>query len=90
MNIDQIMDAAIAYAAKDWPHFAATVPFNLHLRDKVTFFGQRVRPALLAQFPDLAAATDQVMLLILAKGIAQSGCIPQRPIERDLGILLPL
>ena len=89
MNIDQILDEAIAFVAKDWPSFNATVPFNLHLRDKVTFFGQRIRPALLTQFPDLRAATDQVMLLILAKGIAQSGCVPQRHIERDLGILLP-
>lgn len=89
MNTDQIMDEAIAYAAKNWPRFDATVPSNLNLRDKVTFFGQRVRPALLTQFPDLRAATDQVMLLILAKGIALSGCVPQRHIERDLGILLP-
>lgn len=89
MNTDRIIDEAIALVAKDWPKFDEAVPFNLHFRDKVTFFGQRVRPALLARFPDLIAATDQVMLLILAKGIAQSGCVPKRHIERDLGILLP-
>lgn len=89
MNTDQTLDEAIAFAAEDWPRFDATLPSNLHLRDKVTFFAQRVRPALAARFPDLIAATEQVMLLILAKGIEQSGCVPRHRIERDLGIILP-
>ena len=89
MNIDQILDEAIAYAAEDWPKFDAMLPPNLHLRDKMTFFAQRITPELVARFPDLRAATEQVMLLVLAKGIEQSGCVRRRRIERDLGILLP-
>ena len=89
MRTDLILDEAIAYVAEDWPQFDATLPSNLHLRDKVTFFSQQVTPVLVAKFPELRAATEQVMLLILAKGIEQSGCVPRRRIERDLGILLP-
>jgi hypothetical protein len=89
MSTDQTLDEAIAYAADDWPRFDATLPSNLHFRDKVTFFAQQLRPALVAQFPDLIAATEQVMLLILVKGIEQSGCVPRHHIERDLGIILP-
>lgn len=89
MSTDRILELAIAYASEDWPQFEATVPANLHLRDKVTFFAQRVRPALVARFPEMIAATEQVMLLVLAKGIEQSGSVPRRRIERDLGILLP-
>jgi len=89
MNSDTILDEAIAYVAEDWPLFDATLPSNITLRDKVTFFAQRVKPALVARFPDLIAATEQVMLLVLVKGIEQSGRVPRHRIERDLGILLP-
>ena len=37
----------------------------------------------------MIAATDQVILLALAKGIEKSGCVARHLIERDLGILLP-
>lgn len=89
MNTDRTLDQAIAYAAEEWPRFEATLPSNLHFRDKVTFFGQRVQPALVSRFPDLVAASEQVMLLVLVKGIEQSGCVPRQRIERDLGIILP-
>ena len=89
MKTDQTIDEAIAFAAEDWPRFEATLPSNLHFRDKVTFFAQRVRPALVSRFPDLIAATEQVMLLVIAKGIEQSGRMPRQRIERELGIILP-
>lgn len=89
MNPDQILDEAIAFAAADWPRFDATLPSNLHFRDKVTFFAQHIKPALMARFSDMIAATDRVILLVLAKGIERSGCVPRHCIERDLGILLP-
>lgn len=89
MTTDQILDEAIAYAAEAWPRFEARLPANLHFRDKVTFFAQQVRPAMVARFPEMIAATDQVILLALAKGIEKSGCVARHLIERDLGILLP-
>ncbi|MCY7279588.1 MAG: hypothetical protein LH610_01580 [Sphingomonas bacterium] len=89
MDADKTLNEAIAVAAEDWPRFDATMPTNLHLRDKVTYFAQRMKPILVSQFPDLIAATEQVMLLVLVKGIEQSGGVPRRRIERDLGLLLP-
>jgi len=89
MNTEKILEEAIAYVAEDWPLFAATIPSNIAFRDKVTFFAQRVTPALVRRFPNLRAASEQVMLLVLVKGIEQSGCVPRHRIERDLGVLLP-
>ena len=89
MNADRMLDDAIDFAAEAWPSFDATLPPNIQLRDKLTFFAQRILPTLKARFPDMAAATDQVMLLVLARGIEQSGRVPRHRIERDLGILLP-
>ena len=89
MDADKTLDEAIALAAEDWPRFDATMPTNLQLRDKVTFFAQRMKPILIHQLPDLIAATERVMLFVLAKGIEQSGCVPRARIERDLGVLLP-
>lgn len=73
MRADLILDEAIAYVAEDWSRFDATLPSNLHLRDKVTFFSQQVTPVLVAKFPDLRAATEQVLLLVLAKGLSNPG-----------------
>ncbi|MCY7338440.1 MAG: hypothetical protein LH465_00540 [Sphingomonas bacterium] len=89
MTPDQTIDAATEVAAEEWVKFQVDMPANLNLRDQVTFFGSRVQKVLLTSFPDLRAANEQILLLIVARGIELSGSIPKPRIERELGIVLP-
>jgi hypothetical protein len=89
MNAEKDIEEAIHLAADHWKKFSSSVPPNLNLRDQVTFFAQPFRKALLAQCPDLRVADDQVLLLVLAEGIARSGTVKRDAVERALGIILP-
>ena len=85
------IDRAIDFAAQRWLSFSATValPPDMPLRDRIALFARSLDASLHGRFPTLAAAPEQVMLLIIAKGVQQSGAVPRREIERELGILLP-
>jgi hypothetical protein len=91
MNPDKTLDDAIAFAAERWQQAMAdgSVPPNTNLRDRVTIFATPFRKALLARFPDLRAADEQVLLLIVAEGVARSGTVERGKVERGLGIILP-
>jgi hypothetical protein len=91
MNSDVILDEAIALTAEHWKRAEAdgSIPNNLNLRDRVTLFAPMMRALLFARWPQLRAADDQVILLVVAEGIAQSGSIARDKLETSLGIILP-
>lgn len=85
------IDQAILFVAQRWPAFSASVPQRpgTPMRERVALFARTLDSSLHRRFPALAAASEQVMLLIIAKGIEQSGAFSRDEIERELGILLP-
>ena len=87
----KILDEAIGFAADRWQSSVAsgTVPANINLRDQVTLFTKPFLRSLFAKFPALRPANDQVLLLVIAEGIARSDTISREKIETALGIVLP-
>lgn len=85
------LDEAIAFAADEWSRWSRSgaVPANINVRDRLAFFAPPFKKALFAKFPALRVADDQVLLLIVAEGIARSRTDPRRQIEAALGIKLP-
>ena len=85
------LDEAIELAANAWRSGVANgrVPSTTNLADRCRAFAHWFLPELWAEHPRLRAANDQVRLLIIAEGLAQSGLIDRRTIERELGIILP-
>ncbi len=86
-----IIDEAILFAAERWHAFSRSVPVRpgTSLRERVGLFARSLEKSLHARHPQLAAAPDEVIVLIVAKGVEQSGTVPRDEIERELGILLP-
>jgi hypothetical protein len=84
-------DRAVRFAAERWAAFSTMsgVPANIHLRDRIAFFAADFVAELTRRFPALRAAPDEVMLLIIAEGVAASGLETRRRIELQLGIVLP-
>ena len=87
----EVIDAAILFAAQRWHAFSRTVPVRpgADLRERISLFARSLEKSLHSRHPTLAAAPDAVILLIVAKGVADSGTVPRSEIERALGILLP-
>jgi hypothetical protein len=85
------IDGAIDFVAQRWLAFSGTVPMppEMPLRDRIALFARSVDASLHQRFPALAAASDPVILMIIAKGVEQSGRVARSEIERELGILLP-
>jgi len=85
------IDDAIRFTAHRWCAFSRSIalPPETNLRDRIGIFARSLDASLHGRFPSLAAAPDQVMLLIIAKGIEQSGLLARAEIERALGIILP-
>jgi len=65
------------------------LPANIHIRDRIAFFSPEFRVSLTRSFPLLAGAADEILLLIIARGVEKSGTHDRRHIERGLGIILP-
>lgn len=91
MNSTKILDEAIGVGAERWTQClgGGSLASNLNLRDRATIFGPPFRKALLAKFPTLRAANDEVLLLVMAEGIAKSETVSRDKIERALGIIVP-
>ena len=91
MNNNKILDDAIAFAADRWEQSSSdgSIPPNINLRDRVNYFARPFRKALLAKYPELRTADDQVFLLVVGEGIAQSETVSRDKIEKALGIILP-
>lgn len=89
--MDDTLDEAIAFAAEAWARWSASgaVPANVNVRDRLAFFAPGFREQLFARLPNLRAADNQVLLLILAEAVARSGTDPRGQIEASLGITLP-
>lgn len=85
------IDEAITFAAQRWLAFSRSVPQRPEtaLRERIGLFARSIDSSLYKRFPSLAAAPEQVILLIVAKGVEQSGLVGRDEIERELGILLP-
>lgn len=85
MRTDQVLDDAIAATADAWRDAAAdgSIPGNINLRDRVTLFAPRMKKTLFKLYPQLRSAGDQVLLLVVAEGIAQSGSVPRETLEKD-------
>lgn len=90
-DVGAIIDRAIAFAAERWLIFTRAVVLDPEtaLRDRIGIFARSIDASLHARFPALVAAPDEVMLLIVAKGVEQSGTVTRSEVERALGILLP-
>ena len=88
---EQAIDRAIALAASAWRLFCETSPLapNIHIRDRIAFFTPDFRKSLSRHFPALAESADEIVLLIIARGVEISGTHNRRHIERGLGIILP-
>lgn len=86
-----IIDEAIVFAAHRWHHFSHSVAVQpgTGLRERIGLFARSLEASLHARHPELAAASDEVILLIITKGIEQSGTVPRGDIERAMGIVLP-
>lgn len=91
MKHDRVLEEAISLTAERWNQAAAdsSIPNNINLRDRVSFFAAPMRKLLIARFPDLRVADDQVLLLIVTEGIARSGSVTRERLEKALGIILP-
>lgn len=85
------IDDAILFTAQRWCAFsrALALPADLSLRDRIAMFARSLDQSLHGRFPALISAPEQVLLLIIAKGIEQSGLLARGEIERELGIILP-
>ncbi len=88
---DDLLSEAIRAASARWLAFReeAGLPANLSLRDQIAYFARPLRDELGRAFPRLAAADDQILLLVIANGIEGSGTHSRGQIERQLGIVLP-
>lgn len=86
-----IIDEAILFAADRWHIFSRSVPVrpDSGLRERIGLFARSLEKSLHARHPQLAAAPDEVIVLIVAKGVEQSGTVSRVEIEQALGILLP-
>jgi hypothetical protein len=86
-----IIDEAILFASERWHSFSRTVPASpgTGLRERIAMFARSLEKSLHTRHPQLAAAPDEVIVLIVAKGVEQSGTVSRGEIERALGILLP-
>jgi hypothetical protein len=91
MRPDAILEDAIALTAAEWKRSEAngSVPSNVNLHDRVVLFAPSMRKQLFANFPNLRAAGDQVILFVVAEGIARSGSVARDKLEKALGIILP-
>jgi hypothetical protein len=85
------IDAAILFTAQRWCAFSRSValPADMGLRDRISMFARALNQSLHGRFPSLISAPEQVILLIIAKGVEQSGLLARGEIERELGIILP-
>jgi hypothetical protein len=89
--MDEMIAEAIDLASEQWEAFnarSALAP-NIHLRDRTSFFAAEFQPILFDAYSDLEAAPPELLLLIIAEGIAASGSHSRRQIELELGITLP-
>ena len=86
-----IMDEAIDLAAERWRAFTRSVVMKpeVSLRDRIGIFARSFEPSLKTRYPALEAASDSVLLLIIAKGIEESRTFSRHDIENALGITLP-
>ncbi len=91
MKAGDMLELAIAATAKAWTEWSSTAcaPANLNVRDRIALFVPTYKAQLFADLPALRTADDQVLLLILAEGVAQSGTDPRDRTEESLGISLP-
>lgn len=87
----EVIDEAIGFAAQRWLSFSLSVavPPGAGLRYRIGLFARAIENSLHRRFPSLATAPAEVIVLIVAKGVEQSGTVTRGEIERELGILLP-
>jgi hypothetical protein len=86
-----IMDEAIGLTAERWHGFTQSVAITTTagLRQQIAVFARQAEADLRAKYRILESASDPVMLLIIAKGVQESGTFSRRQIEEALGITLP-
>ena len=90
-TLDEDIDEATRFAADQWAAFrkAGSVPDNLGLKLQLGQFAPEFERQLAKRMPSLKSAPTQLMLLIMAEGVAASGHLSRPSIERQLGITLP-
>lgn len=91
MDENETIDAAMNFTAAAWAEWCSegTVPSNVNVRDRLTFFAASFREALLTRFPALRVVDNQILLLVFAEAVARSGTDARSQVEASLGITLP-
>ncbi len=86
-----VLGEAKAAVAERWLYFRKAMPFkdNVPLIDIITAFAMPMFEGLRRNLPPLRHAPDAVLLVIVAKGIEQSGTHSRAEIEAALGTPLP-
>lgn len=90
-TLDDDIGDAVRLAAEEWIKFCdeGIALKNLPLRTKLSQFVPVFKPKMRKRFKNLRAAPPELMLLIMAEGVALSGELPRDLIECKLGIRLP-
>ncbi len=89
--VSGVKPARSMVTAKAWAEWSieGSVPSNINVRDRLTFFAASFKETLLAQFPTLRVVDNQILLLVFVDAIARSGTDARAQIEASLGITLP-
>ena len=86
-----VFDDAVAVATEKWLYFTGTFVFkeDVPLTQRIHLFSNPMFEGLRNNFPALAKAPPAVLLLIIAKGVQNSGTHTRAQIEQALGAPLP-
>lgn len=86
-----MFDDAVAVATEKWLYFTGTFVFkeDVPLTQRIHLFSNPMFEGLRNNFPALAKAPPAVLLLIIAKGVQNSGTHTRAQIEQALGAPLP-
>jgi len=90
-TLDDDIGDAVRLAAAEWLKFreASVLPENASLRVQVKHFSKVFKPLAIGRFKLLRHASAELLLLIIAEGIAHSGDISRALVALRLGISLP-
>ena len=86
-----VMDSAIKDAAIKWVVFEEGLSFSedVSVMEKIAFFEEPFSKFVRAKYSELANAPDEIIFLIIAKGIVESGKYTRDSLEAELGLKIP-
>ena len=90
-KIIDVMDDIISHVAAKWTFFRKTLPFKdgVGLDEQIAMFSVPMKEGLNNTFPVIKDSPDALFMLLIAKGIEQSGTHSKEQLEQALGAPLP-